>query len=258
MFGRLCFKIVFILFLFAFFSPVNVSHAIDLLINNDTGTQGKKNYQVEINTEFAHDSENGTKADTVQLSTILSYGLTDSTDVIIDVPYQFIRLKENGERDRESGLSDIALELKWRFYENQGLSFALKPGVSLPTGDHDQGLGAGKIAYRASLITTKEIDPWTFHITLGYTRNENKVDERKNLWNGSLTAVYSIAEKFRLVGNVGLESNTDRNVNTSPAYILGGLIYSPLNNLDTYFGLKGGLNKPEADYSVLAGLAWRF
>jgi hypothetical protein len=50
----------------------------------------------------------------------------------------------------------------------------------------------------------------------------------------------------------------DRHVNTHPAFVLGGLIYSVSENLDVDFGVKGGLNKPEADYSVLAGLAWRF
>lgn len=43
-----------------------------------------------------------------------------------------------------------------------------------------------------------------------------------------------------------------------PAFILGGLIYSISKNLDIDFGIKGGLNKPETDYAILAGIAWRF
>ncbi len=31
-------------------------------------------------------------------------------------------------------------------------------------------------------ITTKEVGPWTFHINFGYMRNENKLDERKDIW----------------------------------------------------------------------------
>jgi hypothetical protein len=33
--------------------------------------------------------------------------------------------------------------VKWRFYEKDGLSFAIKPGIILPTGEEDKGLGDG-------------------------------------------------------------------------------------------------------------------
>ena len=256
---RPSFKISFILLLFIYILSLSSdSHAIDLLITNDTGTQGKGNFQIEINSEFAHDSENGDKADAFELSPILSYGLTNTVDVVLGIPYQFIRVKESGQTDTANGISDISVEFKWRFYEKDGLSFALKPGITLPTGDYDKGLGSGRATYSAFFITTKELDPWAFHLNLGYTRNENKADERKDLWHGSLTAVYSLTEKIRLVGNTGIERNTDRNVNTNPAYVLGGLIYSGLENIDIYAGPKVALNKPETDYSVLAGLAWKF
>lgn len=259
MFQQPSFKISFILLFLSFhFLLSGDSHAIDLLITNDTGTQGRGNFQIEINSEFAHDSENGDKADTFEVSPILSYGLTDTVDVVLGAPYQFLRVNESGKKDTANGISDISLEFKWRFYDKDGLSFALKPGITLPTGDDDKGLGSGRATYSAFFITTKELDPWAFHLNLGYTRNENKADERKNLWHGSLTAVYNLTEKIRLVGNTGLERNTDRNVDTNPAYVLGGLIYSGLENIDIFFGPKVALNKPETDYSVLAGMAWRF
>jgi hypothetical protein len=255
----LYFKVVLFVSLFTiYFSLFTVSYAAHPLITDDTGTQGKGKFQLELNSEFSHEDEDGTAEDAFEFASILSYGLTDSVDVVLGIPYQFIRLKEDGQKDTENGLSDISLEFKWRFYEKNGLSLALKPGMTLPTGDDDKGLGAGKVTYSAFFITTKEIEPWEFHLNLGYIRNENKADERKNLWHASLAAVYGITEKLTLVGNIGLERNVDRNVNTNPAFILGGLIYSISENLDIDFGVKGGLNKPEADYSVLAGLAWRF
>jgi hypothetical protein len=240
------------------FICASTAHAAHPLITDDTGTQGKGKFQLEINSEFSHEDENGAKEDAFEISSILSYGLTDSVDIVLGVPYQFIRVKEDGQKNRENGLSDISLELKWRFYDNDGLSLALKPGLTLPTGDDDKGLGAGRATYSAFLITTKEMDPWAFHLNLGYIRNENKSDERKNLWHASLATGYGISEKVTLVGNIGVEQNADRNVNTDPAFILGGLIYSVSENLDLDFGIKGGLTKPEADYSVLAGLAFRF
>jgi hypothetical protein len=228
------------------------------LITDDTGTQGKGNFQLELNSEFAHEDEDGATEDAFEFTSVLSYGIVDTVDIVLGIPYQHIRLKEDGQKDTEDGLSDISLELKWRFYEKDGLSFALKPGLTLPTGDDEKGLGAGKVTYSAFFITTKEIEPWAFHLNLGYIRNENKADERKNLWHASVAAEYGITEKLMLVGNTGIEQNADRNVNTHPAFILGGVIYSLSENLDIDFGVKAGLNEPETDYAILAGLAWRF
>lgn len=63
---------------------------------------------------------------------------------------------------------------------------------------------------------------------------------------------------MKVVGNIGIQRHTDRNINIDPAFILGGLIYSLSENFDIDFGVKGGLTKPETDYSVLAGITWRF
>jgi hypothetical protein len=252
-------KIVLVVSLFTIhFSLCAVSYAAHPLITDDTGTQGKGNFQLELNSEFAHDDEDGATEDAFEFTSGLSYGIADTVDIVLGIPYQHIRLKEDGQKYSEDGLSDISLEFKWRFYEKDGLSFALKPGITLPTGDDEKGLGAGKVTYSAFFITTKEIEPWAFHLNLGYIRNENKADERKNLWHASVAAEYAVMEKLTLVGNTGIEQNADRNVNTHPAFILGGLIYSVSEHVDIDFGVKAGLNEPETDYAILAGIAWRF
>jgi hypothetical protein len=55
-----------------------------------------------------------------------------------------------------------------------------------------------------------------------------------------------------------MERNPDKTSDTDPAFILGGFIYAVTNSLDVDFGVKGGLNKPETDYSYIAGITWRF
>lgn len=228
------------------------------LITDDAGTQGMGNFQLELNSEYSHEDENGATENAFELSTVLSYGIADTLDLVLGVPYQHIRLKDAGTKETESGLSDISLELKWRFYEKDGLSLGLKPGVTLPTGDDDRGLGAGKPTYSLFLIGSKEADPWQFHANLGYIRNENKSGERRNLWHASLAAMVEAAKDLLVVANIGIERNTDRNVNTHPAFALAGLIYSFSENFDVDLGVKVGLSNPETDYSLLAGLAWRF
>jgi len=249
------------LILFSFFSTsVFAAHP---LITDDAGTQGKGRVQLEVNSEvnYDKDSEAGVKTKTTggEVATILSYGITENVDVVLGIPYQWFTIKEDGEIiSREKGLSDISLELKWRFYERDGWSFALKPGATFPTGNEKKGLGTGRVTYDIFFITTKEIEPLAFHFNLGYMRNENRFDERKDMWHISLASEVEAVKSLRLVTNVGAESTPDRTSNKHPAFILGGLIYSITEKFDMDIGIKGGLNKPETDLAILGGMALRF
>jgi len=238
------------------------------LITDDTGTQGKGKFQVEVNSEFNYDKEKEegltTKERGGEIGTILSYGILNNTDIVIGMPYQWFRIKEDGElTSRESGISDLSLEVKWRFYEKDGLGFALKPGITFPTGNEKKGLGSGRPSYGLAFITTKELGPWAFHFNLGYMRNEYKLREdreanRKDLWHVSLASELEVVKNLKLVGNIGIERNPEKASTRHPAFILGGVIYSISENLDIDFGVKGGLNKPETDFTILAGIAFRF
>lgn len=257
-------KKTFSLFLFiAVFVLSSASFAAHPLITDDTGTQGKGKFQVEINSEFSYDKE--TEEDVTiketgrETATILSYGITDAMDVVLGLPYQWNKTWEDGEETSdEEGISDMSVELKWMFYESDGLSLALKPGITLPTGADEKGLGAGRATYSMFFITTKEIGPWAFHLNLGYAGNENRVDERKDIWHVSLASGVEAVKKLRLVANAGVEKNPDKASHTDPAFILGGIIYSITDDIDVDFGLKAGLNKPETDYSILTGINFRF
>jgi len=234
------------------------AYAAHPLITDDAGTQGKGKYQLELNGEYGHEREDGTTEETTQIAATLTYGIADPVDIVISLPYQFIRDEDPGGLIREDGLSDMTLEAKWRFFEQRGLSFALKPGVTLPTGDNEKGLGAGETTYHLFLVASKEMRSWAFHLNLGYIRNENKNGERKNLYHASIAATVDTAKDLKIVGNAGIESDTDRNATVHPAFILGGLIYSLSEQCDIDVGVKGGVTRPETDYSVLAGIAYRF
>jgi hypothetical protein len=177
----------------------------------------------------------------------------------LTLPYQWKKTDVSDATASDvSGIADISVEVKWRFFEKDGLSFAIKPGITLPAGDKDKDLGTGKATGTLYFITTKLIDPWAFHLNLGYKRNENTVDEREDIWHASLAGEFKIMNKLKLVADIGAERNTEKSSDTNPAFILGGLIYSIRENLDIDFGVKGGLNKAEADITYLAGMALRF
>ncbi|MBP8646258.1 MAG: transporter [Syntrophobacteraceae bacterium] len=228
------------------------------LITDDTGTQGKGKFQLELGYEFDHDDSGGVEEDIHNATSVLTYGVTDTVDVVVGLPYQFISTKERRDTRREDGISDMTLELKWRFFEWKGLSLAAKPGLSIPTGDDDKGLGAGRAGGSFYFIASQELEPWAFHFNAGYERNENSVNEETDLWHVSLATEVQVSKWLKLVADVGAEKNTDKEDNTPAAFLLGGVILPLTENLDLDFGIKGGLTDPETDYAFLGGVTIRF
>ncbi len=247
------------------FVLAGTSYAAHPLITDDTGTQGKGRFQVEFVGEYGHDKKDGVTTDEFVVPTppVLSYGIDDRTDLIFSISYQSIETRQNGVTAADRGVSDALVQLKWRFCEKDGFSFAVKPGFSLPTANENEGLGNGKMSYSMFFIVTKEMAPWAVHLNLGYIRNEYKLqrDEdtnEKDIWHVSLASEVKVVKDLKAVANIGTERNHDKASNTNPAFLLGGLIYSIVENVDIDFGVKGGLTRPETDISYLAGISWRF
>ncbi len=243
----------------SFSGPAFAAHP---LVTDDAATQGRRNIQIELTGELDHDKGVregvGTEESGVDLAAILSYGASDDIDIVIGLPYQWTRAKENGAAvSEEDGPSDVSIELKWRFYESEGLGLALKPGVTVPTGDEDRGLGSGRPSYGVFFIATRDTGPWALYLNIGYARNENRVDEREDIWHASLAGEAKVAEDVAVVANIGVERDPDKASGASPAFILVGIIYSFSDALDIDLGIKGGLSETETDLSVLAGITIR-
>jgi len=247
-------------------SPAYAAHP---LITDDMGTQGTGKFQVELNGEYSSDRETPSSGienveRAVEVGTTLSYGVTDAIDAVIGVPY--VRFETNQSdlnastfsHAGEKGLSDISLEMKWRFWEREGRGLAVKPGISVPTGNDQRGLGAGKYGYSLFLIGTQEAGDWAFHANFGYIHHANRANERESLCHLSLASEYAMSKHLRVVLNVGQERNPDKNDSTRPVFALAGLIYGISDDLDLDLGIKTGLTDPETDQAVLAGLAFKF
>lgn len=228
------------------------------LITDDTGTQGQGNFQLEVNSEFGHSDGSGLTEDTFSINNVLSYGIMDQLDVVLGVPYLQVKTEGSGTTTTERGISDTSLEVKWRFYERDGFSLAVKPGILLPTGDDSKGLGNGKVNYSFFFIGTKELEPWAFHLNLGYKRHQNGVDERVDIWHASLASELKLTKNLKAVANIGTERNPDPSSDRHPAFILGGLIYSLTEKINLDLGANLGLNRADNYYSILAGIAFKF
>jgi len=228
------------------------------LITDDTGTQGRGGFQMEFNGMLGYDTEGQTRESAYELITTVAYGLGDNTDLVFGVPYQRSNVREEPGTFKSHGISDVSLELKWKFYQIDGLSLAFKPVLTFPTGNHKKGIGTGKVTYTSLFILTQETPPWSLHANVGYGWNNNRMSERKDVWHVSIAAELEIFHRLKLVGNIGTERNRDKTAPVHPAFVIGGFIYSISKNLDIACGIQFGVTKTETDYTIRPGIVYRF
>jgi hypothetical protein len=247
-----------------FFMMTSVAFAGHPLVTDDAGTVGKGKGQIEIGSQVWHHKEavDATTTDKMEggeIAPVITLGLHDRVDLVAAVPYQWQSLETNGTRvSRADGLADVGLDIKWRFFDHDGWGLALKPGVSLPTGNEDQGLGSGQTAYRLFFITTKELGPLACHLNLGYIRNENNIGDNQDIWHASFAAEYEVVKNLKVMANVGTERNPVADSSTHPAFALGGVAYTLSERISVDGGVKFGLNKTETDITYLFGMTIKF
>ena len=219
------------------------------LITEDTGTQGKGGWQLEVNGERYKDTVEDETSRGKQASAVLSYGVTEKADLQVGLPYQ-----DNGV---ERGKGDVAIDLKWRFYESGPLSLGLKPGITLSTGDEERGLGAGRTTWGTLAIVSYDVEGAALHTHAGYRHNDNVHGLRKSLWHLSAALWWKATEALKVVGDLSYDTNPDPTSDTLVRQWVFGLIYSVTKNFDLDVGYRRG-NDPAIDRAYMAGVTLRW
>ncbi|MEI6692381.1 MAG: transporter [Chlorobium sp.] len=232
------------------------------LITDDTGTMGRGNIQIE------GDYTGGVTGQYPgqQIAATLTYGVVETIDVMLSLPYNWHTIPWEGSSLMAfDKFGDAVFQCKWRFLESKssGFCFALKPGVSFPSGNEADGFGTGKICEGVMLLVTKEWEHGACYCNIGYNHNTFNMeldDEtlQHNLWHASIAAVVNMTNSLKGAGDIGVDTNTVRAYSANPVYVLGGLIYRVTDNLDLDFGVKGRLNNAAPPATVLAGFSRRF
>ncbi|MCG6874731.1 MAG: transporter [Betaproteobacteria bacterium] len=233
------------------------AHAAHPLLTEDTGTQGKGNFQLELTGEQGHGTTDAGNLHAQQPAALLSYGIVDTADLQIGTSYLRLTLDNGLARTRNAGLSDLTVDLKWRFFKDGPFSVAVKPGIVIPTGNEAKGLGRGDYAGGSLLVCSYEPGPVAFHSHLGYLYNGIE-GERRSLWHVSGAVTWQATEQLKLVADVAYDTNPIQFGADGVVRTVLGAIYTPARNVDLDLGIRRGHQQPALDLAWLFGLTLRW
>lgn len=269
--GRCCKRFALLPLTICLLPSVSVWAAPPLL-TDDTGTQGKGNWQLELQGDFLRSDRTAggveRKSRLDAYAPVLSYGIVENLDIQLGTAYVKQRTSDNGVVTEEaSGVTDTAVDIKWRFYDADGFSLALKSGLLLPTGDENKGLGTGSTSWGAALLATLESGRWAFHGNVAYAQvrfrhAQDEAESRSDLWRVSAGVSYGVTEEVKLVGEAGLRSNESKSDPFQPdrtsQFAMIGVIYSPTKQIDLDLGFRKNFNQAEFDKAFLVGATFRW
>jgi hypothetical protein len=236
----------------------DVLHAAHPLITEDTGTQGKGNFQIELTSEWGYRKDSDVRDTSQETGAVLSYGLSDALDVVVSAPYVREKTADSAASTSVSGASDRALDVKWRFHESGSFSYGLKAGLTEPNGDEQKGLGNGKTGYSTFLIVAWDNAPWAVATHVGWIGNRNSQGDKDQLWHASISGWRQFGDKTKIVADTGMMTSLDASTSRYLGFYTLGLIYSFSKDIDIDVGIKRGLTRSDVDYALLAGLTFRF
>jgi hypothetical protein len=237
-----------------YWSMAQSVYAAHPLVTDDTGTQGKGNNQIELNTDWLRQSGAGSGSG----GFTYSYGVIGNLDGFVNVPASL---------SSPRGFNDASLGVKWRFIEEGASSLAFKPELLLATGNSDRGLGNGRTSMALTMIGSHEAAPWAFHANINATLNRyelqtDRVANRSTIWRTSFAVTYSVGEQWTLVADTGIAQDSNKDIKDRPAFLLVGFIYSPSKDLDLDVGIKTTVSCGQCqngrERQIGSGLTWRF
>jgi hypothetical protein len=213
-------------------APAWASHP---LLTEDTDVLGKGTVEFELHGERS-------RGGNTELIVKLGYGFADNADVELELPYS----REAGV----DGRGDAGVSLKWRFYETEGLSFAFKPELFLPTGREELGLGAGRTRWAANLAGACELGRLEVLAHFGYTHNRNRIGEPESLRHRSVAARLAATGRLKLLADLAWEN--------SARELVAGATYEPAERIELGVGLRRGLDDAAEGRAVRAGVKLRW
>jgi hypothetical protein len=220
------------------------------MLSEDTGTQGKGNWELELGNEWIQSSADRSFLFQPQLS----YGASPTLDLIVQPSWTTAEGTPGG---RVRGLGDTNLDVKWRFYGAAPWSIGIRAGLGLPTAQRGLGLPNGNVSPHAILVATADLAPFAFDVNLGCSYVPGDARQRSDQYHFSAAATYTANERLFLVLDAAADSNPDSAPGSNQAVALLGVIYTVHPGLDVDVGYRGRLGAVGPVHQWLLGITLR-
>ena len=121
--------------------------------------------------------------------------------VSFSVPYSRLQ----SEKSFVKGLGDVALNYRYQWIANDSVLLAPRFTVLTPTGNAEEGLGAGLTGYQTNWAITVLPSPhWAVHMNVGatfYPRVKKDLDKPTDLYghNSALSVIWRLRDNFNLL-----------------------------------------------------------
>lgn len=228
------------------------AHAFHPLVTDDTGTQGEGGNQLELSASSAR------AGGVTDRSYDLTYarGLSDPLDVAVSI-------SQSDNETGPNGMGNVALGLKWRFYENEAskTSLVVKPTLLLPVSEQKEndGLGNGKTSPEVVLGVTQETGFGAVHANVLIGQDRFKNSDRLDRTQYSVAPVLAIGEAVQLALDLGITYEKQAGVKTHTSFVELGAVYA----LNPDLALSAGVVRLRDDarnYATEAtvGVTWLF
>lgn len=237
-------------------AAAGAAQAYQPLATDDTGTQGLGGHQLEASHETARSRLASVSSFDRALPLAYTYGVSDALDLSLGLTRQ----TTPGE-----AWNNPTLGAKWRFWEGEGQSLAVKPEITLPVSDAREaaGYGTARTSYALTFIYSRDVDFGEWHVNLS-AEQVNYADtaafpDRRNRWRLSTAPVWHVSETLKLALDLGIQTNPDPAERARMGFAELGLIYSPSSDLDLSLGWTRDLmDGPVSNATLSVGLTWRF
>jgi hypothetical protein len=233
------------------------AHAAHPFITDDTNTQGTGKFELQLGSQYTRTDVDGVTFADFQLAPQLSYGVVGPIDLIVRPTYS-VNVVSGGASSRRSGWGDTNFEVKWRFWQQDAWSLGLRAGTSVPSGNFNRGLDAGRSTPRAFLIGGYSSEPIEVWANVGTIRNSD--DPAARTWLGHISAdvLWTVSEGLQLGLDLAADQNPLHASTQWPSVVLVGAIYTVGRGWGVDAGYQRGLNHSAPRDQVLVGATFRW
>lgn len=176
----------------------------------------------------------------------LEYGLTDRWEIDADVPYEFLRPKnESGA----NGIGDVEAAVRYGVVPLRQGPVALTAGLEfgIPTGDRTRDLGEGRLTLEPFLTASTWLGPCNVQVNGGWTRAvTNAGKEPLDDFEYNVAILYPVKRWY-----VAVEGNGESSSQVTTYYVTPELIWRPMKNLELLVAAPLGVTRESADYGVI-------